>query len=439
MSRWLRISGTLPMNKSKVVLISFNYSNHFSLAHGYLKAYAEKDTFIRDNTSIQIIDFDVEKNDIRQVLYYLSKEHPGIVGFSCYCWSINKILDLSRLLKQLDHDIKIILGGPEAGPAAEKYLLENPAVDVIVRGEGEESFKEVLSSFLGAGPGLALTKGISYRGNNGVVTTEPRPLLTNLDEIPSPYLTGVLKPRDEVTYIETFRGCPYRCAFCYEGKNFPELRFFSDERIKDEIELIMSLKTIRSFHMVDSVFNVKKERLSRLVQLISNANRSGTVLRTVEIMAELVDREVVQLLKKAQVVSVETGPQTVNRETLMTIKRSYEKEKFKRGITLLLEGGIEVLTDLIIGLPGDNLFRFVRSLKAMMQIKPTTIVCSILHVLPGTELYENSGNLGLEFDEKAPHMVVKNSTFPYEEIDKAVIMSVSVGKEYNMRLPGTSS
>ena len=427
------------MKKSKVILLSFNYSNHFSLAHGYLKAYAEKDTFIRDNTSIQIIDFDVEKNDIRQVLYYLSKENPAIVGFSCYCWSINKILDLARLLKQLDPDIKTILGGPEVGPAAEKYLTENPAVDVIVNGEGEETFKELLCSFLGAGPGLALTKGISYRGNHGIVTTDPRPLLANLDEIPSPYLTGILKPRDEVTYIETFRGCPYRCAFCYEGKNFPKLRFFSDERVKQEIELIMSSKIIRSFHIVDSVFNVKKERLKRLVHLISDANRNGTAIRTVEIMAELVDHEAVQLLQKAQVVSVETGPQTVNRETLMTIKRSYEKENFKRGITLLLDGGIEVLTDLIIGLPGDNLFRFARSIKAMMQLKPTTIVCSILHVLPGTELYENSVKLGLQFDEKAPHMVVKNSTFPYEEIDKAVIMSVSVSKEYNMRLSGTSS
>ena len=189
---------------------------------------------------------------------------------------MNKILDLSRLLKQLDPEIKILLGGPEAGPAAEKYLIENPAVDLIVRGEGEETFKEVLCSFLANGPGLAFTKGITYRENDGIVSTDPRPLIADLDEIPSPYLTGILKPRDEVTYIETFRGCPYRCAFCYEGKNFPELRFFSDERVKKEIELIMSIKSIRSFHIVDSVFNLKKDRLSRLVNLISDANRSGT-------------------------------------------------------------------------------------------------------------------------------------------------------------------
>ena len=107
------------MHRSKVILLSFNYANHFSLANGYLKAYAEKDPFIRDTTSIQILDFDAEKHGIRQALYYLAKEQPDIVGFSCYCWSMDKILNLTRSLKQLDPKVKIILGGPEVGPAAQ--------------------------------------------------------------------------------------------------------------------------------------------------------------------------------------------------------------------------------------------------------------------------------------------------------------------------------
>jgi radical SAM superfamily enzyme YgiQ (UPF0313 family) len=426
------------MTKAKVILISFNYSNHFSLANGYLKAYAETDQFIRDNASIQIIDFDVEKNDIRQVLYYLAKEQPAIVGFSCYCWSITKILDLSRHLKQNDPDIKIILGGPEVGPASEKYMQENSSIDLIVTGEGEVTFKEVLSSFLGAGNTLATIRGITYRAQDAILTTEPRPLLSSLDEIPSPYLSGILKPRNKVTYIETYRGCPYRCGFCYEGKNVADLRFFSEERVKKEIALIMSNKTIRSFHIVDSVFNLKKKRLRKLTQIISEANHNNTELRTVEIMAESVDQETVQLLKKAHVVSVETGPQTFNRETLHIINRYCDRDKFKRGIRLLLNEGIEVLTDLIIGLPGDNLFRFATSIKTIMNLKPSTIVFSILHVLPGTELYTESDTIGLQFDEKAPHLVLKNPTFPYIEIDKAVIMSLSVGKEYNLQLTGRS-
>jgi radical SAM superfamily enzyme YgiQ (UPF0313 family) len=151
-------------------------------------------------------------------------------------------------------------------------------------------------------------------------------------------------------------------------------------------------------------------------------------------MTELLDEEEIELLRKANVLSVETGPQTVHMDTIKKITRYYSKEAFNRGIKLLLDGGIEVLTDLIIGLPGDNFFKFAASAKAMMQLKPTTIVFSILHVLPGTELYDNGEKFGMLFDERPPHLVLQNDTFPYEEIDKAVIMAVSLDKEYSQKL-----
>lgn len=420
------------MGKVKVTLISFNWSEHFSLATGCLKAYAEKDKFIAENADIQIVDFDAENHNVRQALYYLSKEQPDIVGFSTYCWNTDKVLELSRLLKQIDPHTKIVLGGPEVGPIARQCITENPAVDVVVMGEGELTFHELLRSFLNHGKPKASVKGITYREGDKIVSTGQRPLMEDLGDIPSPYLTGILKPRDGVTYLETYRGCPYKCAYCYEGKNFPRLRFFPEERVKQEIELITADPGIRSFHVVDSVFNLKKDRLRRMAQIFHDANRSGARLTTVELMAELVDKETVELLKKANVFSVETGPQTVNADTIKNIKRHYREDKFNRGIRVLLDGGIEVLTDLIIGLPGDNFFRCVRSAKAMMRLKPTTIIFSILHVLPGTELFENADRFGLFFDEKAPHMVLKNDTFPYDEIDKAVVMAVSIGKEYNL-------
>jgi len=422
------------VKKAKVTLISFNWADHFSLANGCLKAYAEKDRVIAENADIQIVDFDAEDHDVRQALYYLSRERPDIVGFSSYCWNMDKILELSRLLKQLDPRTKIILGGPEVGPIARKCMTENPAVDVVVMGEGEATFQELLRSYLDHGKPMASVKGITYRQDGKICSTEQRPLMDDLGDIPSPYLTGILTPRDKVTYLETYRGCPYRCAFCFEGKNFPKLRFFPEERIRREIELVTSNPNISTFHVVDSVFNLKKSRLRRIAQMFNEANRSGAGLTTVEVMAELVDEETVELLKKANVLSVETGPQTVNADTIKNISRYYRKEKFNRGIKLLLDGGIEVLTDLIIGLPGDNFFRFLRSAKAMIQLKPTTIVFSILHVLPGTELYENADKFGLLFDEKAPHMVLQNDTFPYDEIDKAVVLAVSMEREFNLRI-----
>jgi radical SAM superfamily enzyme YgiQ (UPF0313 family) len=399
-----------------------------------LKAYAEKDASIIKNAEIQIVDFDAEDHDVRQALCYLSKERPDVVGFSCYCWNMDKIGELSRLLKKLHPKMQIVLGGPEVGPVPEKSLWDNPAADVVVRGEGEVTFQELLHFYLGKANSLASVKGIAYRRNGKIVCTEERPLIEDLGDIPSPYLNGTLTPRDKVTYIETYRGCPYRCAFCYEGKNFSKLRFFPEDRIKKEIELITSNPTIQSFHVVDSVFNLKKKRLKRLAEIFHSANKSGAGLTTVEVMTELLDEEEVQLLRKANVLSVETGPQTVHMDTIKKITRYYKKDEFNRGIKLLLDGGIEVLTDLIIGLPGDNLLKFAASAKAMMQLKPTTIVFSILHVLPGTELYDNGGKFGLLFDDKPPHLVLQNDTFPYEEIDTAVIMAVSLGKEYSCSL-----
>ena len=208
--------------------------------------------------------------------------------------------------------------------------------------------------------------------------------IEDLSKIPSPYLEGIITPRDRVTYIETYRGCIFRCHYCFEGKNLPKLRFFPEERVKKEIEFILGHPEIRSFHFVDTVFNFRKDRLARIVDMISGANRFRTELRTVEIIVEFVDEETVALFKKANVKSIETGPQTVNEDTLKKVNRFYKADKFAKGLRLLEDNGIGVTTDLIIGLPGDNFFKFVNSARTLIDMKPTTIVFSILHVLPGT-------------------------------------------------------
>jgi radical SAM superfamily enzyme YgiQ (UPF0313 family) len=420
------------MSKKKVVLISFNWANHFSLALGYLKAYALRDNFIRDHAEIDIVDFDTETLSVQQVVYYLSQIRPDIIGFSCYCWNIEKVLHTARIMKTIYPETKVIFGGPEVGPIGSKYLKEYDSVDAVIKGEGEITFSELLKYYLGEGA-LEEIEGVCYRRNGEVFENADRLPIEDLGAIPSPYLEGLLTPRDKVTYIETYRGCIFRCHYCFEGKNLPKLRFFPEERIKKEIEFILGHPEVKSFHFVDTVFNYRKDRLERIVGMISGANRYGTELRTVEVIAEFIDEETVALFKRANVRSIETGPQTVNEETLKTVNRYYRGEKFRAGIRLLEDNGIQATTDLIIGLPGDNFFRFVKSAKTIIDMRPSTIVFSILHVLPGTVLYEKSREFDLKFDDKAPHLVLETPSFSYEEIDKAVIMAYSLDKEYNIK------
>lgn len=425
------------MNKKKVILISFNWANHFSLALGYLKAYALKDDLIRKNTDIEIVDFDTEMLNVQQVIYYLSQTKPDILGFSCYCWNIEKVLDTARIIRTIYPHIKLILGGPEVGPIGPKYLREHPYIDAVIKGEGEITFAELLKVYLGNG-NIEETAGVTCRINGNIISNPDRAPIEDLSKIPSPYLEGIITPRDRVTYIETYRGCIFRCHYCFEGKNLPKLRFFPEERVKKEIGFILSHPDIRSFHFVDTVFNFRKDRLAKIVDMISGANRFGTELRTVEIIVEFVDEETVALFRKANVRSIETGPQTVNEDTLKKVNRFYKAGKFAKGLRLLEDNGIEVTTDLIIGLPGDNFFKFVNSARTLIDMKPTTIVFSILHVLPGTILYEKSNEFGLKFDDKAPHLVLSTPDFPYEDIDKAVIMAYSLDKEYNIKPPSAS-
>jgi radical SAM superfamily enzyme YgiQ (UPF0313 family) len=420
------------MTKKKIVLISYNWADHFSLALGYLKVYALHDHSIRQNADIEIVDFDTAGLNVQQVIYYLSQRKPDIVGFSCYCWNIEKVLDTARILKLLYPDLKTVLGGPEVGPIGRKYLREHPFLDVIIKGEGEITFAELVKHYLGQGE-IAEIAGITYRLNEQIIENPDRPPIEDLNQIPSPYLEGILVPRDKVTYIETYRGCIFKCHYCFEGKNLPKLRFFPDDRVKKEIELVLSHPEIKSFHFVDTVFNFRKERLEKIAGIIASANRYGAELRTVEIITEFVDEETVQHFRKARVQSIETGPQTVNEDTLKNVNRFYKAEQFRNGVRLLEENGIEVTSDLIIGLPGDTFFKFAKSVQIIMDMRPSTIVFSILHVLPGTVLYDRSDEFGLKFDDKAPHLVLSAPDFPFEDIDKAVIMAFSLDKEYNIR------
>ena len=425
------------MKTQNVLLTTFNvhHPNHYtSLALGYLKAYAVKDKLIQENANIEIVDFCMDCNSTEQVLFYFSGLKPDVIGFACYVWNTGRILDLVRLVRQVMPDVRIILGGPEVGPVAEDILRSNLAVDIVVRGEGESTFSELLSFYIKEKSDLSKITGIAYRKGDTVVVAPDRPLIEDLDEIPSPYLTGAIYPKDQVAYLETYRGCPYNCAYCYEGKDYRKLRHFSAGRTRKELELFMKTPGITSFSFVDPVFNLNKAKVKELTGLITRTNERDVTLHTIEIASELIDKETVDAFKKAKVVSVETGPQSANVDTLENVKRSFNREKFAEGVRLCVDNKIKVLCDLMIGLPGDDFFKFLRSIDFVLSLKPGVMIFSTLNVLPGTYLYQNSDKFDLVFNEKPPHLVLSNDTFTYREIRKAETFSISLSREYHTAL-----
>jgi radical SAM superfamily enzyme YgiQ (UPF0313 family) len=420
------------MRRLRVMLCAFNVHGYHSLALGYLKSYALRDPLLRDNADIEIIDFSAEANNPRQVLYYLARMRPDVVGFSCYCWGMNHIVEVCAQLRSVLPKATVILGGPEAAPIGEAWLMRLPGVDAVIKGEGEATFADLLDALVKQ-RNLREVAGLVFREGDHLCLTPPRPLIEDLNEIPSPYLTGVLPPREGVTYLETFRGCPFRCAYCYEGKNFPKLRYFSPERTRAEVEWLAASGLVHEFSFVDSVFNLRPNKTAELAEIIATAGRGRCRLHTIEVVAETITEKTIAALKQAGVSSVEMGPQTVNPDTLKNVHRFHNPERFGKALKLLREAGIRSLCDLIVGLPGDDFFKVLNSARTVFAHRPDRVVFSILHVLPGTVLWEQGGEkFGLSFDPRPPHIALGCRSFPFEELVRAEVMCKALDREYNL-------
>lgn len=414
----------------KVALVGVSSPGYRSLALGYVRAFAQADPRL-DRVAFQTLELDTD-TDPWWIAYRALALEADVVALSVVCWNARAIYDAARLIVAEKPETLIVLGGPEVGPIPERVLAENPAVSAVVRGEGEETFADLLAARL-KGRDLTRVPGITARRDGRIVSAPDRPLIADLDSIPSPYLTGVLEPADGTAYIESYRGCPHRCGYCYEGKGYGRIRRFSDERVAAEIEAIATHPAVRGFSFIDPVFNLTTERLEWLAETLEPHAARGIRLHTIEVDLERVGEREAGLLRRAGVISVETGPQSVGDAALATCRRSFDPAAFSAGVGACRAAGISVECDLIIGLPGDTPSDVIAGLDFVIGLDPGIAQVSTLHVLPGTDLWERADELGLTYDSQPPHEVVSTATIPFAELRRLEVLGNAATKLYRTR------
>lgn len=416
----------------KVALVGLNSVGYRSLALGYVRAYAQADSRLAGKSGFMTLDLDVSV-DPWWVAYRVAALRPDVVGFSVTCWNARSVYDACRLLKQISPDAYIVVGGPEVAPIAEEVLAAQPSIDAVVRGEGEETLAELLSTLL-RGRSPWRVEGVSARCDGGIVSAPDRALIGDLDSIPSPYLTGAIEPVDGTAYIETYRGCPHRCGYCFEGKGFGRLRSFSKGRVESEVEFLATKAGMRSFSFIDPVFNLTGERLEWLAGVMEPFVRRGARLHTIEVDIERIGADGAALLRRAGVSSVETGPQSTGERALEVCRRTFDRERFIAGVEALRAEGISVECDLIIGLPGDTAADVLEGMRFVADLDPGALQMSTLHVLPGTDLWRRAEELGLAFDPAPPHEVVSTGEITFADLRRLEVMGNAVMDHYRARL-----
>ena len=409
--------------------VSSGADRRIPLALYYIKAYFEKKCAHKTpRVKVSINSFS-SADTVDAIINKILAEKPDILGLSCYAWNIKKILDVAGIIKKKKPLIKIILGGPEVSPRAREILKKEVSIDIVVRGEGEEAFSRLMESFIYGKIGLQSIPGISYRGAKKIVTNSRMPLLENMDLIPSPYLSGLIdiKNVSEVPY-ETMRGCPFRCHFCYEHKDYDKIRFFSLGRVAGDLKFILSRKPPSMF-IFDSTFNADPQRAKDVLRLFIKYNKV-TKLR-LAIKAELLDEEMIELMSRAGVYVLEVGIQTINARTLKTVNRTMQKNIFKKNIRLLRLKRVPFELQLVALLPHDTYESLKRSVDWVCDLHPSGVAIYNFTVLPGTYLRQHAKTYGIKYRRAAPYCAYQSNAVSQEDCKKIVQLRSALDTCYN--------
>jgi len=433
------------------------------LAAGYLKMYAELKGLQADY-DIQILPSALSNTLSEQGLIEAILERDAwMVGFTCYLWNIDRTLWIAQRLKERRPELVIVIGGPEV-TIDNAWVLQQAAVDFYIMGEGEQTFAELLQAIKLSGgltlpsiPGLHAPRTRRPYGSTLALQTIdgpsqtlpgflPRHPLENLDQISSPYLAGILDAADEeMLLLETIRGCIFKCKFCYYPKAYTGLHFLSQEKIVANLRNAQE-RGAKEIVMLDPTLNQRKD-FDDFLRLLIAENPGRRFSFFGELRAEGIKPTTAQLLAEANFTEVEVGLQSIDPLAMQLMDRKNNLKAVEKGCQAMLDAGIKVKVDLIIGLPGDTVDSVRRS---MHYLRDSGIYSDVqvfnLAVLPGTAFRQEAPELGLIFQPRPPYYVRSTPTMTQQDLfmlmeEAAEVFDIEWDPvpEYRSQKPGARS
>ena len=427
------------MNKKNVVIVGFYIPGIYPpgrddvvvdlLAPGFLKASADADPELAKKYDISILSPPITANQ-EELTEEIIDKSPDIICYSVYLWNYNQMARSSRLVKKFLPDSKIVLGGPQVSYIPEETLQENPDVDVIVCGSGEERFKDLLKgdwSF----ESLIKIPQILFRAedDNRIVNTGGI-FKEDVSKIPSPYKTGAININDgrkHSVMIETFRGCPMPCAYCQWGGPDSKTHRFPLDQILEDIDIIYSNPNIEYMYITDAnLFYTPSSHWKPIMDKIASLPSKIPTVATLDI--RVFKEGMVEALSKIRLAfdQYHFGMQSTNPSALDLARRKCSDETWRKGIALLkrIDPDAEISLDVIYGLPGDNYEGLRNTVEFALDLKPSKLYLFPLLVLPGTPFWDEREMLGFKLTEKPDYMVRSNNDYSEEDMKKTHSFSV---------------
>ncbi len=344
---------------------------------------------------------------------------PSLVGFSLYCWNSLYCIDVAARLRENLPKLLLVAGGPDAERLA--HLEDPEPFNAVFLGEAEESLPAWWAQHSQKGTRLDQGQGCSF--NQYFIRAAGAPKT----DLPSPWLLGLIAPASgKAIPWELTRGCPYRCAYCYEGRGSRQVRHLPQSRLEKELALFARAGVSEAF-VLDPTFNLDSARTLRYLSFLSQKGHG--MAWNFEIRAELVNKAQAEAFSSLPCF-VQVGLQSSDARVLELNGRSFDPGKFKAGLRLLNEAGVVFGLDLIYGLPGDSLAGFKKSVDYALSFSPNHLDIFPLAVLPGTDMEVRNKELGLRYDELPPYLLHSHPSFSSQDMDSAATLASKVNFFY---------
>ena len=417
----------------KVLLAAVNAKYiHSNLAVYSLRAYALRHSGETRPEEIGIAEYTINQ-PIDEIMMDIYDRRPDILCFSCYLWNISYVEGLVREIPKILPGVKIWLGGPEVSYDAGETLQKYPQVTGIIRGEGEETFAELMAVYRGQSGGaheLLKIKGLTFRdGDGSIVETKPRPVM-DLSRVPFVY-EHIEDFQNRIIYYESSRGCPFSCSYCLSSVD-KCLRFRDISLVKRELQFFIDHE-VPQVKFVDRTFNCRHDHAMAVWSYIKEHDRGITNFHF-EVAADLLNDEETDLIcsMRPGLIQLEIGVQSANERTISEIQRTMKLAQVKERVLRIKESGnVHQHLDLIAGLPYEDYHSFARSFDLVYGMRPQQLQLGFLKVLKGSLMYERAEEYGLLYQERPPYEVLSTKWLTYGDIRRLKQIEEMVEVYYN--------
>jgi len=388
---------------------------HASLALPCLAAYCGE-----QSGELQIREFTVHEPR-ETILAALLHDQPDVVAFSVYLWNRRETFELVDALAAARPELRLVVGGPELAADRTELFVRHPGLTALVHGEGEEPLRALLSAWAAGGdPGRV--PRLTWRRGDTLIAGPDAPPLADLDAIPSPFQLGLVDLGRGLVYLETSRGCPFRCSFCLSAGD-QQVRYYSLERVCADLRWLIDQR-VPQVKLVDRTFNSDPARARQIFAFILEHNQSTRF--HFEIAAHLLDEATLALLDQVppDMFQFEIGVQSTLEATLRHVSRPVAVERLEQAVRRLKAAGrIRLHLDLVAGLPGEGYADFLASVDRVAALDPDHLQIELVKLLPGTPLRDQAVKFGLRFDPNPPYAVLATPQLPYAERERLSTLS----------------